>query len=103
MRRSSSARKTPRREHGRDDRGIVVTAGLGQCGRAEVDRQQRDRPLLAGIADRRLAAITRLVEGGVRQSHQHRAWQPRTDIGLHLNDSSLEANQSHRPCAGGGH
>jgi hypothetical protein len=39
-----------------------------------------------GVADRRLAAITRLIESRVRQPDQYRAWQPRNNVGLHLND-----------------
>jgi hypothetical protein len=32
-----------------------------------------------------------------------RAWQPGPDVGLHLDDATLEPNQSHRPSTGRSH
>jgi hypothetical protein len=50
---------------------------------------------LAGVADRRLAAITGLVERRVRQSNEYRSWQPCADVGLNFDDPTLEADQRH--------
>jgi len=53
--------------------------------------------LLPGVADRCLAAITRLVESRVRQSDKYRPWQPGADVGLDLDDPTFQPDQSHRP------
>jgi hypothetical protein len=46
--------------------------------------------LLPGVADRCLAAITRLVESRVRQSDKYRPWQPGADVGLDLDDPTFQ-------------
>ena len=61
------------------------------------------RPLVARVADSRLAAITRLVESRIRKSDQYRAWQPCADVGLHLNDPTLKPDQCDRQRARRGH
>src|SRR5215211_7128899 len=80
-----------------------MTAGLRERGWAEIDGQQRDRPLLTGIADSCLAAITCLIKRRVREPHQYRPRQPSTDVGLHLRDPALQPNQGHGPGTRGRH
>ena len=62
------AKHVLRGQHRGHDAQVVVAAGLGQRRRAEVDGQQRDGPLLARVADRRLASVTGLVERAVGQA-----------------------------------
>jgi hypothetical protein len=79
----------------------LLAAGLGQRGGTEVHSQQRDGPLLPGVADCRLAPITGLIKSRIRKSHQHGAWQPCTDVSLHLDDPPFETDQGHRPVQAG--
>jgi hypothetical protein len=83
---------TARRSRHRND------CRLWAGGRAEVDGQQPDRPLLSGIADRRLASITRLIESRVWQSHEHGSRQPGT---MSASTATIrppsKADQGHRP------
>jgi len=60
-------------------------------------------PLLPGVADRCLTAITRLVESRIRQTNEYRPRQPGADVGLHLDNPALQADKSHLPCAGRSH
>ena len=53
---------------------------------------------MAGVADRRLAAITGLIQRRVRKSDQHRTRQPRANVGLHLDDPTLQPDERHGPC-----
>ena len=85
-----------RRQHRGDDGEVVAAPLLRQGRRREVDRQQRVRPALLAAVHRRLAAVPRLVERGVRQSDQDRARQPGAGVGFHLHDPAVEADQSHR-------
>ena len=89
-----------RGQHRGDDGEVVMAAGLRQRGWAQIDRQQGDRPGLAGVADRGLASVPRLVERAVGQTDQHRTWQASPDVGLDLDHPAFEPDQGNGPSAG---
>ena len=83
-------------EHAERDRQIETRPGLAKMGRREVDRDPLHRPFLVAREDRSSDPFARLLDRGVRQSHQRELRQTRGERDLDLDGIAVEPDDRDR-------
>ncbi|MGX1154358.1 hypothetical protein RKD39_001936 [Streptomyces albogriseolus] len=82
---------------------VETAAGLGHRRRAQSDGELLLRPLAAGVDHGGPDPVAALREALVRQPHQRERGDSRLQVGLHLDDHALDADEGHRARTGESH